>query len=217
MQAYKTLLQEASAQIEEKKSKFIAIIRPIKTEQEMTEFVAEIKKKYWDARHHCQAYILGRKQELVRFNDDKEPSGTAGKPMLDVLLGEGLCDVGAIVIRYFGGILLGTGGLVRAYSKAVSDALAAADILEKKVGVLKYIETDYAGLGKIQYIAGKNRVYIADTEYTDKVKIKILIPKEGLTDFIKDVTEATSGQALLSEGQDFYYSYINNELQVYED
>ena len=217
MESYKTLCQEARAEIEEKKSKFIAIIRPIKSVEEMADFVGEIKKKYWDARHHCQAYILGKRQEVVRFSDDKEPGGTAGKPMLDVLLGAGLCDVGAIVIRYFGGVLLGTGGLVRAYSKAVAEAIKEADILEKKVGCLQMIETDYVGLGKIQYIAGKNEAFIVDTEYTDQVKIKILVPKERVTKLLKDVTEATSGQALIDEGKDFYYSLIQGSVRLYEN
>ena len=118
---YKAVWEAGTGEITEKKSRFIADIRPVETEEDILAFQEEIKKKYWDAKHHCFAYILGVDQPVMRLSDDGEPSQTAGRPILDVLLGEGLYNVCAIVTRYFGGTLLGTGGLVRAYSQAVKD------------------------------------------------------------------------------------------------
>ena len=120
-----------TGEITEKKSRFIADIRPVSTEEEALAFIEEIRKKYWDARHHCYAYILGERGQQSRCSDDGEPSQTAGRPMLDVLTGEGLTDVCAVVTRYFGGTLLGTGGLVRAYSGAVKEGLSQCVLMEK--------------------------------------------------------------------------------------
>ena len=119
----------------EKKSRFIATVRSVKTEEEALAFIEEMKKKYWDASHNCSAYVIGERNEIQRCSDDGEPGQTAGRPMLDVLLGEEIHDVCAVVTRYFGGTLLGTGGLVRAYSKATQEGLANSCILEKCLGV----------------------------------------------------------------------------------
>lgn len=113
---YKTVYEGGEGEIVEKKSRFIATVRPVETEEEALAFIEEMKKKYWDARHNCSAYVLGERQELMQCSDDGEPSQTAGKPMMDVLTGAGLTNVAVVVTRYFGGTLLGTGGLVRAYS-----------------------------------------------------------------------------------------------------
>ena len=123
-EGYKIVYEGGSGEIEEKKSRFIATVRPVGSEEEVTAFLAEMKKKYWDARHNCFAYVIGEKNELVRCSDDGEPSGTAGRPMLDVLLKEELHNVAVVVTRYFGGTLLGTGGLVRAYQQAVKEGLS---------------------------------------------------------------------------------------------
>ena len=119
-------LEGGEGEIVEKKSRFIATVRPVASEEEALAFIEEMKKKYWDARHNCSAFVIGRNQELMRFSDDGEPPGTAGKPMLDVLLGAGLHNTAVVVTRYFGGTLLGTGGLVRAYSGAVQEGLRHA-------------------------------------------------------------------------------------------
>ena len=120
---YRTVYQEGSAEIVEKKSRFIARVFPIKTEEEAAELLEKIKKQYWDARHHCWAYIIGEKQVQERFSDDGEPAGTAGKPILEVIRGQKLHNVMIIVIRYFGGTLLGTGGLVKAYGDSTKEVL----------------------------------------------------------------------------------------------
>ena len=138
------------AEIVEKKSRFIATVRPVKSEEEALAFIEEMKKKYWNATHNCFAYVLGEHFHMQRCSDDGEPSGTAGKPMLDVLLGEEVHDVAVVVTRYFGGTLLGTGGLVRAYSASTKEGLLASKVITKMYGQLVSIETDYTGLGKIQ-------------------------------------------------------------------
>ena len=136
VERYKIVYQGGTGELVEKKSRFIADIKPVASEEEALAFVEEMRRKYWDARHHCFAYIIGDRGQTARCSDDGEPSQTAGKPMMDVLAGEGLHDVCAVVTRYFGGTLLGTGGLVRAYSGALKEGLKACVVVEKKAGLL---------------------------------------------------------------------------------
>ena len=150
---YKICYRGGEGEIVEKKSRFIANIRPVETEEEAVAFIEETRKRYWDARHNCYAYICGEGGRMMKCSDDGEPSQTAGRPMLDVLLGEGICGVCAVVTRYFGGTLLGTGGLVRAYSQAVKEGLKACVILEKRPGRRVKITSDYGAVGKLQYLA----------------------------------------------------------------
>ena len=142
----KVLYSGSQAEITEKKSRFIATICPVKTEEEAISFISGIKKKCWDARHNCFAYVIGN--ELQRFSDDGEPSGTAGKPMLDILVSKNIHDVCVVVTRYFGGVLLGTGGLVRAYQKVVNQSLSTCVLLEPLEGELLSIKSDYNSAGK---------------------------------------------------------------------
>ena len=144
---YRTVEKESNAEIVEKKSRFIAKLYPVSSEEEALEILEKVRKKYWDARHHCWAFVLGEEQPLERCSDDGEPSGTAGKPILEVLRGAQLRNVLMIVIRYFGGTLLGTGGLVRAYTASSKEAVDAADIVVKIFGYRLKITTDYTGLG----------------------------------------------------------------------
>ena len=155
LEKYKTVYEGGEGEIVEKKSRFIATVRPIQTEEEALAFIEEMKKKYWDARHNCYVYSVGKNREYTRCSDDGEPSGTAGRPMLDVILGEDIYNVAAVVTRYFGGILLGTGGLVRAYSRSLQEGLAASTVIEKTYGISMEVVTDYTGIGKIQYIADR--------------------------------------------------------------
>ena len=144
----KTVYIGGEGEIVEKKSRFIATVRPVASEEEAVAFIAEMKKKYWDARHNCSAFVIGDRQELSRCSDDGEPAQTAGRPMLDVLLREEIHNVAVVVTRYFGGVLLGTGGLVRAYQGAVQAGLASSTIIDKKEGIQLTVGTDYTGLGK---------------------------------------------------------------------
>ena len=146
MEQYKTVLEGGTGEIIEKKSRFIATVRPVRNEEEALAFLEEMRKQYWDARHNCYAYSVGRNREYTRCSDDGEPSGTAGRPMLDVILGEDIYNIAVVVTRYFGGVLLGTGGLVRAYSKAVQEGLSESLLIEKKKGISLKITTDYTGI-----------------------------------------------------------------------
>ena len=165
-------------EITEKKSHFIATVKPVQSEEEAVAFINETKKKYWDARHNCSAFVIGERQELTRCSDDGEPAQTAGRPMLDVLLREKITDVAVVVTRYFGGVLLGTGGLVRAYQAATQAGLAASRLIEKCKGQQLLVHTDYNGLGKLQYLFGQKHTVILDTAYEADVTMIILVPAE---------------------------------------
>ena len=182
---------------EEKKSRFIAKVYKTDNESEAGSYIEEARKKYWDARHNCYAYVIGNNNEITRCSDDGEPSGTAGKPILEVITRMGVHNCLIIVTRYFGGTLLGTGGLVRAYTDASVAALNNSR-LATQVQVVRYvITTDYNGAGKIQYGMASLNAIIDDTEYTDKVTMKVVIEKEREKLLIDTVTEITNGRAVI--------------------
>ena len=216
MGEYRFVYRAGQGEITEKKSRFIAAVQPVTTPEEALAFVAEKKKEYWDARHNCYAYVTGARQEQMRCSDDGEPSGTAGRPMLDVLLGEEITNVIVIVTRYFGGTLLGTGGLVRAYSKAVQEGLANSRIIDKKYGVRMEIQSDYNGIGKIQYLLAEDKVPVLDTEYTDKVTMQVLLPKGQVEQMKAKITEGTNGRARMREVEDLYFAVLDGEI-LYKD
>lgn len=182
---FKTIKESVTAQIVEKKSKFIANIFYIETMEEADSIIKETKKKYHDARHNCFAYILetGTEGLIVKYNDDGEPSGTAGAPMLNILANEGLSNVLVIVTRYFGGILLGTGGLVRAYSETVKEALKLSNYIEKTKGYVVQIEIEYNDLDKIKYYIKQKNMKIIDCNYAENVTFKIETIKENIEEF----------------------------------
>lgn len=217
LEIYKTVLEGGTGEIVEKKSRFIATVRPVKSEEEALAFLEEMKKKYWDARHNCFVYSVGLNREYTRCSDDGEPSGTAGRPMLDVILGEDIYNVAVVVTRYFGGVLLGTGGLVRAYSKAVQEGLAASRIIEKRRGISMKVTTDYTGIGKIQYIAGERSIPILNSEYTDKVVLELLIPSDDTEAVQKAVTEGTNGRARMEKDRELYFAVLDGEVMTFED
>lgn len=213
---YKTVYQGGEGEITEKKSRFIATVRPVKTEEEALAFLEEMKKKYWDARHNCYVYSVGKNREYTRCSDDGEPSGTAGRPMLDVILGEDIYDVAVVVTRYFGGVLLGTGGLVRAYSKAVQEGLRNSTVIEKKYGYSLSVTTDYTGIGKLQYIAGERGLPILDSEYTDKVVLHLMVPSEEREAVEKEITEGLNGRVKIQKEKELYFASIEGEVKLFE-
>lgn len=213
---YKTVYQGGEGEITEKKSKFIATVRPVKTEEEALAFLEEMKKKYWDARHNCYVYSIGKNREYTRCSDDGEPSGTAGRPMLGVILGEDIYDVAVVVTRYFGGVLLGTGGLVRAYSKAVQEGLGNSTVIEKKYGYSLSVTTDYTGIGKLQYIAGERGLPILDSEYTDKVVLHLMVPFEEREAVEKEIIEGLNGRVKIQKEKELYFSSIEGEVKLFE-
>lgn len=202
---YRIVYEGGEGEIVEKKSRFIATIAPVENEEEATAFIERIRKKYYDARHNCPAFVIGRNKELTRCSDDGEPSGTAGKPILEVLLGAGLTNVAVVVTRYFGGTLLGTGGLVRAYTQAVQEGLAACKIATMRYGVTIRIETDYTDLGKIQHLLNNKEIPIISSEYTDKVALMVQLPKEQAEGLRKELTEATAARAYTEITESGYY------------
>ena len=216
VQKYKILYKEGEAEISEKKSRFIADIFSVSSEEEALQILEKVKKKYWDARHNCFAYVIGERGQLARCSDDGEPSGTAGRPMLDVLLGAGIYNAAIVVTRYFGGVLLGTGGLVRAYSGAVQAGLAASTVIEKHHGMSLQVTTDYTGIGKIQYIAGERSLPILDSEYTDKVVLKLIVPDDQIEEVKKAITEGTNGRAGLEKDAELYFAKVNGEVKTFE-
>ena len=203
--SYKILYGGGEAETEVKKSRFIATVRPVKTEAEASLFIAEMKKKYWDASHNCSAFTIGRNHELTRCSDDGEPAQTAGRPMLDVLLGEDIHDLCVVVTRYFGGTLLGTGGLVRAYTQAAQAGLAESRVAVMRYGYTVTVGTDYNGIGRIQYLLGQRGIPIEDAVYTEQVSVTFRVPYEEKEKLIKDITEATAGTARVSVSDPFYY------------
>ncbi len=206
MEAYRFVYRAGQGEITEKKSRFIATVQPVTTPEEALAFVAEKKKEYWDARHNCYAYVAGKNQEQMRCSDDGEPSGTAGRPILDVLLREQIHDAVIVVTRYFGGVLLGTGGLVRAYQKAASEGLAAAEILSWQEGRPLAVETDYQGYGKVEYLFRELGVYVEDTDFGQQVTIRAMVPGELIRKTEKEIGEKTGGKARLSWDDDIFYA-----------
>ena len=199
------MYQAGSGEYEEKKSRFIANVVPVSSEEDATAFIDSIRKKYYDARHNCTAFIIGRNRELTRCSDDGEPSGTAGKPILEVLLSEGVTNVAVVVTRYFGGTLLGTGGLVRAYTQATKEGLADAGIATMRYGKELTIGIDYTDVGKVQYILGSRQIEIAQSRYTENVEFDIRIPAEAVGALTKELTEATAARARIETTGEGYY------------
>ena len=211
---YKTIYAGGTAEISEKKSRFVATVAYASSEEEAVAFIEKVKKQNWNATHNCSAFIVGARGETVRQSDDGEPSGTAGRPMLDVLQGAKLTNIAVVVTRYFGGTLLGTGGLVRAYSKAVQAGLAESTIIEKIWGTMLSITTDYNGVGKIQYFLGERQIPIIDSEYTDNVQIKILLPQVEVQALTADLVEATNGKAIIDEVEELYFAVLNKKILI---
>lgn len=202
---YKIVCSAGSGEYEEKRSWFIANVVPISSIEEATAFIEAMRKKYYDARHNCSAFIIGRNREITRCSDDGEPSGTAGKPILEVLLGAEVTDVAVVVTRYFGGTLLGTGGLVRAYTQAAQAGLADAGIATMCYGKEITIKAEYADIGKLQYLLGSRAIEIRASRYTDTVEFDIRIPADQCREVEKALTEATAGRAQLEVTGEGYY------------
>ena len=191
MAQYKTVLQEAQDDFVEKRSRFIGYARPVSTEAEALAFIAEKKSKHWDASHNVYAYIL-RDGGVMRYSDDGEPQGTAGVPMLDCIEKEGLVDVAVVVTRYFGGILLGAGGLVRAYSHGAKIAVDAASRKLMTTCVLLEMQMDYSFYGKVNYLLPNYVCRVEDTDFGAVVSMKVLFKKDESERFIKEVTELSA-------------------------
>ena len=186
LEQYRTVYEGGEGEITEKKSRFIATVHPVESEEEALAFLEEMKKKYWDARHNCYVYSIVMNREFTRCSDDGEPSGTAGRPMLDVILGEDIYNVAVVVTRYFGGILLGTGGLVRAYSETTQKAIENAQKIEMILGTEMEAKVEYSEYEKFKYYCQKNQIKIEKVEYNEKINCKIALENKVKDKIIKD-------------------------------
>ncbi len=211
----KAVYEGGVGEIVEKKSRFIATVQPVDCEEEAAAFIGAMKKKYWDASHNCSAFTIGRNHELTRCSDDGEPSGTAGRPMLDVLLREDIHNAAVVVTRYFGGTLLGTGGLVRAYQKSVQEGLAAAQVIEKQPGRMLEINADYNSIGRIQYLLAQRQITVTDSEYTDRVVLRAMVPAAQKEALEKEITEGTSGNAGMTWSGEAEFAVIKGEILIF--
>ena len=180
------------------------------------QYLEETRKRYWDARHHCWAYVLGRNPSAERMSDDGEPAGTAGKPILEVIRGRQITDVLVIVTRYFGGTLLGTGGLVRAYTASAAEGLKHSEIITRFHGFKLRIASDYTSLGKIQYLLAQRDICILESVYTDKVELVVLVPDEEEGALYKEIMDGTNGQADLEKEQECWFAQTEDGMKIFE-
>ena len=199
MSEYIVVKEGAEGLYEEKKSRFIGMTFKVDNEEQVAAILEAVRKKYWDARHNCHAFVIGENNEITRCSDDGEPSGTAGKPILEVITGAGVHNCLVVVTRYFGGTLLGTGGLVRAYTKAAKDSLSNSRLARLVQGEEYSIVTDYNSIGKIQYIVPQFNAKITDSVYTDKVEVFVEVVKEDSKALLNQITEGTGGRALITK------------------
>ncbi|MCM3162357.1 YigZ family protein [Metabacillus litoralis] len=186
------------------KSRFICYVERVKTEEEAIQFIQQIKKKHQNANHNCSAYLIGENDSIQKANDDGEPSGTAGVPMLEVLKKKQLKDTVVVVTRYFGGIKLGTGGLIRAYGKSVSEGLSAIGIVERKLMRVMHTKIDYTWLGKVENELRDSIYKIKEIHYLEQVEIEAFVEEASINTFEKWMTELTNGQGYIIKGENIY-------------
>jgi uncharacterized YigZ family protein len=210
--SYFTIKDESIAEFVEKKSTFIGQGKRVESEEEAKEFIQKVKSMHKEARHNVYAYMIGENRGIQRYSDDGEPQGTGGIPMLEVLKKNNITDVVVVVTRYFGGVLLGTGGLARAYSKGTSLAIKEAGIVEKVNGISLEMVIEYDLLGKVQYLCTQEDVHIEHIDYTDKVKIKILCELSNIEKLKSQIVGVTSGKALFQEDDMKMYFKLENRL-----
>jgi uncharacterized YigZ family protein len=202
---YSTVRNYGSSEIVIKKSRFIGHARPVESEDEAVTFIDELKKKYWDATHNCSAYMIGERDQFQKALDDGEPSGTAGKPILEVIKHRGLKNVVVVVTRYFGGIMLGAGGLVRAYTDGAVAGIDAAETIVKVLHREVIVEVDYTWYGKLENELRGRGFRVGEVSFTDRVSVQCLPEAEESERFQAWITDVTQGQALLTIGGEQYF------------
>lgn len=199
------LIEGRSGEIVEKKSRFIANVFKIESYEEAISYIEAIKKKYWDARHNCYAFVLGENNEVQRYSDDGEPQGTAGKPMLDIIMKEQVINCLVVVTRYFGGTLLGTGGLIRAYQLSTKEGLNNSVIITKSEGIKYVLSVDYNMVGKISYLTSTNNYFLINSEYAENVLVTIVVNKEEAQGFEKKITQLMNGKEEYIEKENIFF------------
>lgn len=201
---YNTVKGYGEHEIVIEKSRFIAYVDRAETEEEAQEFIQTIKKKHWNATHNCSAYLIGENDQIQKANDDGEPSGTAGVPILEVIKKKHLKDTVVVITRYFGGIKLGAGGLIRAYGKATSEGINAAGIVERKLMRVMHTKVDYTWLGKLENELRSSIYTIKEIHYLDTVEIETFVEESQTDKFTEWMTELTNGQGEITEGDVLY-------------
>ena len=201
---YYTVKESGEHEIVIQKSRFIAHIKRVETEAAAQDFIQTIKKEYWDATHNCSAYLIGENDQIQKANDDGEPSGTAGVPILEVLKKKNLKDTAVVVTRYFGGIKLGAGGLIRAYGKATSEGISAIGVVERKLMKVMHVTVDYTWLGKLENELRSSVYTIKEIHYLDTVEFEVFVEEGEIEQFNNWITEMTNGQGKISEGEILY-------------
>ena len=189
------ITRTGSSEVIIKKSRFLGTAAYVDNEEEARNMVAEVRKQHYDARHVCYAYSIGDENPSLKFSDDGEPGGTAGKPILSVIQGSGISNVIIIVVRYFGGVLLGTGGLVRAYSQAAAEAVEAAEKKTICMSCLYDVTLEYGDFDKVKYLLDMNEKVSYEVNYTDKVIVNFSVPEESAEELIKQISEKTAGRS----------------------
>lgn len=205
LERYRTVRQEGQKEIVIRKSRFIGHIRPVETEEEAVAFINEIKKKHRDATHNCSAYLLGERDEIQKQSDDGEPSGTAGKPILEVLKNRELKNVAVVVTRYFGGIMLGAGGLIRAYADGAVAAIEGGEEITRVLHTQVFVTIDYTWHGKVENELRSREIRTGETQFTDNVTLLCLPPYSEAERFVAWITDLTQGQADVTKGESVYY------------
>lgn len=202
---YKTVRQAGSKEIVIKKSRFIGHVMPVETEEEAVAFIEEIKKKHWNATHNCSAYMIGERDEIQKQSDDGEPSGTAGKPILEVIRNQGRKNVAIVVTRYFGGIMLGVGGLIRAYTDGAVAAIESGEPITRVLHREIFVELDYTWLGKVENELRNRNVRMGETNFADTVTLTCLPLDGDAESFMTWMVDLTQGQSLITEGERLYF------------
>ncbi|MHA0857175.1 YigZ family protein [Paenibacillus sp. CMAA1364] len=205
IESYKTVRETGSKEIVIKKSRFIGHVMPVTTEAQANAFIDDIKKQHWNATHNCSAYMLGERNEIQKQSDDGEPSGTAGKPILEVIRNQGLSNVAIVVTRYFGGIMLGAGGLIRAYTDGAVVAIESGDPITRLLHRQIYVDIDYTWLAKIENELRNQAIRTGETLFTERVKLVCLPKNHEVEKFKFWITDFTQGQSVISEGEQLYF------------
>jgi uncharacterized YigZ family protein len=201
---YYTVKTTGEHEIIIEKSRFIAQVSRVETEEEAQEFIQVIKKKHWNATHNCSAYLIGENDQIQKANDDGEPSGTAGVPILEVLKKRNLKDTVVVVTRYFGGIKLGAGGLIRAYGKSTSEGLNAVGVVERCLVQIMHVKIDYTWLGKLEKELRASFYPIKEIHYLDTVEIEVYVDEDKVQAFTEWMVELTNGQGQIDGGELVY-------------
>lgn len=210
----KEVYQEGQGEWIDKKSKFIGKLVYVKSEDEVNQILTSVRKEHYNARHHCYAYILGEEGQIKRSSDDKEPSGTAGKPILETMERNQLSNALLVVIRYFGGVLLGTGGLVHAYQNCAKITIENSILVERHLGYRCMLTTDYGMLGKIQYLLREEEIEILSTEFLETVSLELALLPEQILSLEKQLEALCSGEKCLKKMEQISFAKVNESLII---